>query len=54
VSNAEDFDGVRFEVADGIATITIDRPEAGNALTSEQRVKMGEWLGRADEDLAIR
>ena len=54
MSNAEDFDGVRFEVADGIATITIDRPEAGNALTSEQRVKMGEWLGRADEDLAIR
>jgi len=54
VSNSEDFDGVRFEVADGIATITIDRPEAGNALTSEQRVKMGQWLGRADEDLAIR
>jgi 2-(1,2-epoxy-1,2-dihydrophenyl)acetyl-CoA isomerase len=54
VSNPEDFDGVRFEVADGIASITIDRPEAGNALTSEQRVKMGEWLARADEDLAVR
>ena len=54
MSTAEDFDGVRFAVADGIATITIDRPEAGNALTSEQRVKMGEWLARADEDLAIR
>jgi len=54
VSNAEDFDGVRYEVADGIATITIDRPEAGNSLTSDQRVKMGEWFARADEDLAIR
>ena len=54
MSNPEDFDGVRFEVDDGIATITIDRPEAGNALTSDQRVKMGEWLARADEDLAIR
>ena len=54
MSAAEDFDGVRFEVADGIGTITIDRPEAGNALTSQQRRKIGEWLGRADEDLAIR
>ena len=54
MSNPEDFDGVRFEVAEGIASITIDRPQAGNALTSEQRVKMGEWLARADEDLAIR
>ena len=54
MSTPEDFDGVRFEVDDGIASITIDRPEAGNALTSEQRVKMGEWLARADEDLAIR
>ena len=51
---SDEFDGVRFDVADGIATITIDRPEAGNALTSAQRVRMGEWLGRADEDLAIR
>jgi 2-(1,2-epoxy-1,2-dihydrophenyl)acetyl-CoA isomerase len=54
VTYSDEFDGVRFDVADGIATITIDRPEAGNALTSAQRVRMGEWLGRADEDLAIR
>ena len=51
---SEEYDGVRFEVADGIGTITIDRPEAGNALTGDQRVKMGEWFARADEDLAIR
>jgi len=54
VTYSDEFDGVRFDVADGIASITIDRPEAGNALTSAQRVRMGEWLGRADEDLAIR
>jgi 2-(1,2-epoxy-1,2-dihydrophenyl)acetyl-CoA isomerase len=54
VSFSEEYDGVRFEVADGIGTITIDRPQAGNSLTSDQRVKMGEWFARADEDLAIR
>src|SRR6478609_5552603 len=54
VTYSDEFDGVRFDVADGIASITIDRPEAGNALTSAQRVRMGEWLARADEDLAIR
>ena len=51
---SDEFDGVRFDVADGIATITIDRPEAGNALTTAQRARMGEWFARADADLAIR
>ena len=51
---SEEIDGVRFDVADGIATITIDRPQAGNALTTAQRARMGDWLARADEDLAIR
>jgi len=54
VTFSEEYDGVRFEVADGIGTITIDRPQAGNSLTSDQRVKMGDWFARADEDLAIR
>ena len=35
MSFSEDYDGIRFEVADGIGTITIDRPEAGNSLTSD-------------------
>ncbi len=54
MSTTEHYDGIRFEVTDGIATITFDRPEAGNALTSDQRVQVGKWLARADEDLAIR
>src|SRR4051794_10219368 len=54
VGFSEEYDGVRFEVADGIGTITIDRPEAGNSLTSDQRMKMVTWFERADEDLAIR
>ena len=54
MSHSEDYDGVRFDVADGIATITFDRPEAGNSLTGDQRVQIGKWLARADEDLTIR
>ena len=51
---SDEIEGVRFDVADGIGTITIDRPQAGNALTTAQRARMGEWLERADADLAIR
>jgi 2-(1,2-epoxy-1,2-dihydrophenyl)acetyl-CoA isomerase len=54
VSETETYDGIRFDVEEGIATITFDRPEFGNALTSDQRVQIGVWLGQADEDLAIR
>lgn len=54
MSVTENHDGIRFDVDDGIATITFDRPEAGNALTSDQRIQIGAWLARADEDLAIR
>jgi len=54
VSDPESYDGIRFDVEHGIATITFDRPEFGNALTSDQRIQIGTWLARADEDLAIR
>src|SRR5882757_8575477 len=54
MTSHDEFDGVKFDVADGIATITIDRPEVGNALTAAQRARMCDWLARADEDLTIR
>ena len=45
---------IHFDLADGILRITLDRPDAGNSLTGDQREQILDWLGRANEDLAIR
>ena len=42
------------QVEDGIARITLDRPEAGNALTPDQRNQIIELLGDASADLNVR
>lgn len=45
---------VRFEVADGVATITMTRPDAGNALDLDMSKDLA-WLAvRCDEDPEIR
>jgi 2-(1,2-epoxy-1,2-dihydrophenyl)acetyl-CoA isomerase len=41
-------------VADGVSTITLDRPEAGNALLPEQRNVIIELLNAADADTGVR
>jgi 2-(1,2-epoxy-1,2-dihydrophenyl)acetyl-CoA isomerase len=45
---------VRYELADGVATITLDRPEALNALTVELKVELLEAVRRAGADQAAR
>jgi 2-(1,2-epoxy-1,2-dihydrophenyl)acetyl-CoA isomerase len=45
---------VLHDVADGVATITINRPEAANALLHEQRNVIIDLLIAADADPAIR
>jgi 2-(1,2-epoxy-1,2-dihydrophenyl)acetyl-CoA isomerase len=42
------------EVVDGIAWITLNRPEAGNAVTPEQRDAIIELLRDADDDPLVR
>ncbi len=42
----------RFE--DGVAWITLNRPDAGNALTPAMRDQLGLWLEEASVDLAVR
>lgn len=44
---------VLFDVADGIATITINRPEARNALSPEVLVRLREAWRKVKEDRAI-
>lgn len=45
---------VRYETADGVATITLDRPEALNALTVELKVELLEAVRRAGADDGVR
>jgi len=42
--------GVEYEVSDGIATITLNRPASLNALTPEDYDALGEYLREADRD----
>ena len=42
------------ELADGILTVTLDRPDKLNAFTSQMGQELGAALDRADEDDAVR
>lgn len=46
-------DPVRYDVSDRIATITLDRPEARNALSSEVLRLLPELMKRAEADDAV-
>jgi len=46
-------DVVLYEVADGVATVTLNRPEARNALSRALLKAMGEALRQADADDAV-
>ncbi|MGA4994122.1 enoyl-CoA hydratase-related protein [Nonomuraea bangladeshensis] len=45
---------IRYDVADAVATITLDRPDAMNSLTTELKVALLDALRRAADDPAIR
>jgi enoyl-CoA hydratase/carnithine racemase len=45
---------VRYEVADGIATVTLNRPEKLNAYTGQMRAELDAVLDETDADDAVR
>ena len=45
---------VLFEIRDGVANITLNRPEAANAIQAEQRNLIIELLSQCDADHAVR
>jgi enoyl-CoA hydratase/carnithine racemase len=49
-----DYEQVRFEIEDGVATITLNRPEQMNAFTGRMGAEWGDALARCDEDDAVR
>jgi len=52
--SADGVDGLTWEVEGGIARLTLDRPDAGNALTPAMRNRIIELLEGASGDLAVR
>ena len=47
-------DAVLRRLEDGVAWITLNRPEAGNAITAAMRDQVVAWLEEASADLAVR
>ncbi|MET9469845.1 enoyl-CoA hydratase-related protein [Streptomyces sp. NPDC006544] len=47
-------DSVLYEVTDGLATITINRPEAMNAMNTETKVALRDAVTAAGADTAVR
>jgi 2-(1,2-epoxy-1,2-dihydrophenyl)acetyl-CoA isomerase len=47
-------DDVTRRIADGIAWITLNRPDAGNAMTGAMRDQISEWVHDASSDLFVR
>ncbi|HEX3333508.1 MAG TPA: enoyl-CoA hydratase-related protein, partial [Acidimicrobiales bacterium] len=41
-------------IEDGICWITLNRPDAGNALTQHMRDRLAEWVSDASADLFVR
>jgi naphthoate synthase len=50
---AGEYDDIRYETAEGIAKITIDRPEVRNAFRPQTVIEISDALERAREDLDI-
>jgi naphthoate synthase len=50
---AGDYEDIRYELADGIAKITIDRPEVRNAFRPETLIELSDAFERAREDTSV-
>ena len=54
IPNPSEFTAIRYEVADGIATITLDRPDALNALDAAMERELVHVWDLVDADDAVR
>jgi naphthoate synthase len=51
--SAADYEDIRYEIADGIAKITINRPEVRNAFRPETVIELSDAFNRAREDTEV-
>jgi naphthoate synthase len=51
--SAAEYDDIRYETADGIAKITIDRPQVRNAFRPQTLAELRDAFGRARDDLEV-
>jgi naphthoate synthase len=51
--SAGDYEDIRYETADGIAKVTIDRPEVRNAFRPQTLMEVSDALERAREDTSV-
>ena len=50
---AGEYEDIRYETADGIAKVTIDRPEVRNAFRPQTLIEVSDALERAREDTSV-
>ncbi|MGH7347622.1 MAG: enoyl-CoA hydratase-related protein, partial [Candidatus Rokuibacteriota bacterium] len=48
------FSEIRYDVQDGVCTVTLNRPERLNAVTTTMLRELGEAWDRADNDDEVR
>src|SRR5262245_14833845 len=49
-----EYEQIRFEIEDGVATVTLNRPDKLNAFTGRMAAERGDAFARCDEDDAVR
>ncbi len=49
-----DYEQILYDVEDGVATVTLNRPEKLNAMTAQMGAELGDAMAEADADDAIR
>src|SRR5258706_1723420 len=49
-----DYQTIRYDVVDGVATLTLHRPERRNTMSNEMLLEVGELLQKAAVDPSLR